>query len=794
MRLRSVARPVLVKHCYDCHGDGANKGKVAFDGFKSDEELLATRDLWTNVLKNLRADLMPPASRPRPTVAEKRRLEAWIKRDALGIDPRNPDPGRVTIRRLNRVEYRNTIRDLMGFDFKVEEELPPDDTGYGFDNIGDVLTVSPMLLEKYMQAAEVIAAAAVPRVPRVVQEKTVAASADRHSFYEPAKLTEVFSADESGQYRVALELEVAGQFDFDPGRSRVVFTIDDRELLRQEFGWQDKKIFRFEYAERWQAGPRRLALELTPLMPPTAGDQRKNAPTLRVVGVTVRGPLEPAHWARPKNFERFFSRDPPEDATLRRGYALEVLSRMATRAYRRPVDRPTLDRLVAIAEGVYSQPDKRFEDGIAQAMVPVLASPRFLFRVEDTEPVAAPSLPGHPLIDEYALASRLSYFLWSTMPDDELFLLADQGKLRRSLSAQVKRMLADPRSAALIENFVGQWLQTRDVDGIDINAKAVLARDDGNEKEVERLRQQLREQQAKAVDPKLPLTPEQTAEREKQRERIRQLSRPRVELDKELRAAMREETLRSFAHVVRNNRSVLELVDSDYTFLNEKLARHYGISGVTGTAMRRVALPANHVRGGVLTQGSVLVVTSNPTRTSPVKRGLFVLENVLGIPPPPPPADVPALEESERASADREPTLREILAIHRGKPLCNSCHNRMDPLGLALENFNALGMWRQKERGQPVDATGKLITGEPFTDIRQVKRVIATTRRSDFYRCLTEKLLTYALGRGLEYYDIEAVDQIVGRLDRDQGRFSTLLMAVIESTPFQKRRNASAQP
>ena len=246
-----------------------------------------------------------------------------------------------------------------------------------------------------------------------------------------------------------------------------------------------------------------------------------------------------------------------------------------------------------------------------------------------------------------------------------------------------------------------------------------------------------------------------------------------------------------FAHILRGDRSALELIDSDYTFLNERLAKHYGITNVTGNEMRRVALPADNPRGGVLTHGSVLIVTSNPTRTSPVKRGLFILDNILGTPPPPPPANVPPLEESEKEAEGRQPTLREVLAIHREKPLCNSCHNRMDPLGLALENFNALGMWRDKERGQPVDATGKLITGEPFEGVRDVKRILTTTRRADFYRCLTEKLLTYALGRGLEDYDVHTVDQIVESLEREQGRFSALLMGVIESAPFQKRRNPS---
>jgi hypothetical protein len=252
---------------------------------------------------------------------------------------------------------------------------------------------------------------------------------------------------------------------------------------------------------------------------------------------------------------------------------------------------------------------------------------------------------------------------------------------------------------------------------------------------------------------------------------------------------MRRETEMFFAAIVRDNRNVLELLDSDFTFLNERLAKHYGIPGVKGEEMRRVALPKDSPRGGLLTQGTVLVVTSNPTRTSPVKRGLFVLDNLLGTPAPPPPPDVPQLEEAEKSFKDREPTLREILQIHRDKPLCSACHARMDPLGLALENFNAMGMWREKERGQALDSGGKLITGESFDGVRALKRVLKEDHRADFYRCLTEKLLTYALGRGLEPSDVESVDRIIARLERENGRFNALLLGVIESTPFQKRRD-----
>ena len=396
----------------------------------------------------------------------------------------------MTLRRLNRVEYRNTIRDLMGVDFKVEEELPPDDTGYGFDNIGDVLTVSPMLLEKYMQAAESIVAEAVPRVSGVIAEQSIpgatfagapgARGRDRFSFYEATRLAHSFTAKDAGTYRITLDLSVAGQFDFDPGRCRLVLKVDDQEVWQSEFEWQDDKKFTREIEQKWAAGERQLALEVQPLTPVA---QKKNSLDLRLIAVRVSGPTEPEHRVRPRNFERFFSRDVPAEAAERHQYAQEILRKFATKAFRRPVDAQLLERLVALAEATAAEPGKSFEDGIAQAMVPVLSSPRFLFRVEKTEPPTSPT--AHPLLDEYALASRLSYFLWSTMPDEQLFQLAERGELREnSLREQVQRMLADRRAQALIENFVGQWLQVRDIDGIDINARAVLAAMAGEEREM----------------------------------------------------------------------------------------------------------------------------------------------------------------------------------------------------------------------------------------------------------------------------------------------------------------------
>ncbi|HYO23354.1 MAG TPA: DUF1592 domain-containing protein, partial [Lacipirellulaceae bacterium] len=419
----------------------------------------------------------------------------------------------------------------------------------------------------------------------------------------------------------------------------------------------------------------------------------------------------------------------------------------------------------------------------AQAMAAVLASPRFLYREESVQGDAADPFP---LVDEYALASRLSYFLWSSMPDEELFRLAGENKLRASLREQVERMMADPKFDQFIEQYAGQWLRARDIETALVDARAVLSRENPDP-ERDRLRERFRALQR--LDP-ATMTEAQLAELRQTRREFETRFRAfrRAELSRDMRRAMRRETEMAFAHVVREDRSLVELIDADYTFLNARLAKHYGIEGVEGDKMRKVQLPEGSPRGGVLTQGTTLVVTSNPDRTSPAKRGLYVLEAILGVPPAPPPPDIPSLEDVEEQITDHAPTGRELLELHRADPLCHSCHNRMDPLGLALESFNALGAFREKERGVEIDTSGELVTGEEFAGIRELKRALATSRRRDYYRCATEKMLTYALGRGLEYYDVEAVDQILSRLEAADGRASALMLGIVESAPFQRVR------
>ena len=770
--------PLLEKYCYDCHGNGIGKGRVTLDEFKSDAEVLAQRDLWLAALKNVRAGLMPPLEEDvaRPTEAEINTLTHWIKYDAFGIDPQNPDPGRVTTRRLNRVEYRNTIRDLMGFDFNSEVEFPPDDSGNGFDNNGDVLTISPLLLEKYLAAAEAIVGRAVPKVSKIMPERVATGrdfrregggTGENLNARNAATVSRTFTVEHAEKYQVVIELEKAGSFDFDPSHCKVIARIDAEEKFVEDVVWTERRTIKREFEVDWAAGRHVVSFEVVPLEPanapaeaakmagaaPAASTERRQARpstsvTVRIASVQVRGPLNPKFWTTPENYSRFFPRpEAPTELAARDAYAKELLGKFATRAFRRPVDDAKVEQLVGLAREIYREPGKTFEEGISRSMMAVLGSPRFLFRVEGTEPAAASER--FAPVDEYALASRLSYFLWSTMPDEELFDLAARGELRRQLRPQVERMLKDAKAQAFVRNFTGQWLQARDVEFVPINTRVVFG---VNAPSVLRNRD------------------------------------GRIEFSGEFRRFMRSETEMYFDHIIREDRSVLELVDSDYTFLNEKLAGLYGVPDVTGDHMRLVKLPADSARGGIITQGTVLAVTSNPTRTSPVKRGLFILENILGTPPPPPPPDVPDLEEAKKEFGGREPKLSEMLAVHRSNKLCNSCHQRMDPLGLAMENFNALGAWRETDAGQPIEPAGRLITGEKFADVRELKRVLSRDRKLDVYRCLTEKLMTYALGRGLDYYDTHTLDDIVDRLNRADGRMSVLMMGVIESPAFQKQR------
>ncbi len=800
VRFQKEVKPILTQFCIGCHNAELKKGGIAFDQVDGNPALLEDRQLWWKTLKMVRAGIMPPKNKPHPEAKQIEQIVSWIKSSAFKIDPRDPDPGRVTVRRLNRTEYRNTIRELLGVNFDTTAEFPADDTGHGFDNIGEVLTMSPLLLEKYIAAARAIVGQAVPMAPKVVAEKRLPGRSFRLagsaapargagdsltlSYYKPATGSLVTRAEHAGHYQVVLDLSanekyVDGVFDYN--KCRLLFKVDGKTLLDQEYTRQGGRPFHYEYPQEWAGGDHELAIELIPLTPKEK--QVRNL-TMRVIAVTMRGPLEEKYWVPPPHYRRYFPETVPEGAAERRAYARRLLERFANRAFRRPVDEATIQRLVQLAENVYGKPGRTFEAGIAQAMTVVLASPCFLFREEASQPGSSGP---HPLIDEYSLATRLSYFLWSSMPDDQLFRLAAANKLRENLKPQLARMLTDPRSGEFIRNFIGQWLQARDIQTVPINARAVISRDETPDPKAQQRQARFRE-----LNRKPPASLTETEKKELAQVRtsffggFRRFAQ--FELNDELRRAMHQETEMLFEHILKKDRSLTELIENDYTFLNERLAKHYGIEGVKGDQMRLVKLPPGSPRGGVLTQGTVLAITSNPDRTSPVKRGLFILDNILGTPPAPPPPDIPPLEDAIAGLKGKPPTLRETLKLHRSESLCSSCHNRMDPLGLAFEHFNALGRFREKERNQEIDTSGQLITGESFKTVQELKHILVTKRCRDVYRCLTEKLLTYALGRGLDYNDVEAVDRIVERLEKENGRPSALLAGVIESAPFQKRR------
>jgi hypothetical protein len=538
-----------------------------------------------------------------------------------------------------------------------------------------------------------------------------------------------------GEVIVPLKLRRPGKYQI---RTRAYGQQAGTEPPKMEIRLNDKAIETFE-VKATEGRPRRYDMEIE-LVP---GEQKLSAAyinnynsdndpaatkpgdrNLFIDFVEVIGPL--GETDLPPTHERIFFRTPR--SVFDTETARAIIDGFAQRAYRRPLAKEELDRLVEFFSH-WANDTKSFEAGIKMTLQTVLISPNFLFRGELQPEPDNPAFT-HP-INEYALAARLSYFLWSTMPDETLRAAAAAGSLRTNLVSQVRRMLADPRADALIQNFTGQWLQTRAI------ATVTPAR------------------------------------------------RPFRRFNEELRAAMKEETELFCEEILRQDRSVLEFLSADYTYLNERLANHYGIKGVSGDKFQRVSL-AGTPRRGILTQGSILTLTSNPTRTSPVKRGLFVLENILGTPPPPPPPDVPLLPEGRRGELSG--TLRQRMEQHRKDTLCSSCHARMDPIGFSFENFDGIGAWREEEAGQPIDPSGQLVSGESFSGAQQLTELLLSTKRNEFLRCLAGKMLTYALGRGTEYYDRCAVDQIVARLEQNEYRFSELVIGVVQSAPFQLRR------
>ena len=724
-------KPVLEEFCWDCHGDGAKKGGLALDKHVSPKEMLSDRQMWKHVLENMSQRVMPPDRKPQPNDQQRDLVAKWIEEEVFQTDCSNPDPGRVTIRRLNRAEYNNTIRDLVGVDFQPAADFPADDSGYGFDNIGDVLSLPPIMLEKYLAAAEKVMDSAI-----VVGNANLPKNHYRWQrleggtkFGDVAKVLvsngEVsiennFTKDGEYVFRVRAFQQRAGK-----EAAKMCLKLGGTVLKEFDVPNEESSPGTFTIKSRVNAGKYRVSAAFLNdfYQKPPPGKRNPIDRNLYIQFIEVEGPTDVPP-DLPETHRRIFVAKPEGGNKLEA--ARKIVSEFTRRAYRRPVKPEEVERLLQIFKMADANKEP-FERSIQLTLQAVLVSPQFLFRGEiQPEPDNPQRI--YP-VNEYSLASRLSYFLWSSMPDEQLFDYASRGQLRRNLGQQVQRMLRDHKAKALVENFAGQWLMLRNLDIV-------------------------------SPDPKLF-----------------------PEYDDTLKSLMRKETESLFDYIMREDRSIYEFITADYTFINERLAEHYDIPGVKGDQFQKISL-AGTPRRGVLTQASILTLTSNPTRTSPVKRGLFVLENLLATPPPPPPPDVPPLEENKRLTG----TLRQQLEQHRENAACASCHARMDPIGFGLENFDAIGGWREKDNEAAIEPFGKLVSGEDFKGPVELNKILATNKRKEFVHCIVEKMLTYALGRGLEFYDKCAQDEIARGLEKNGDKFSVLVLEIVKSVPFQLRR------
>lgn len=726
-----AVRPVLANTCAACHNASMASGGLNVSQLSEASSVIQQREAWEKILQKVRTGEMPPAGIPRPPDAQ---IAAFVKSIEAEFEKADrsiaPDPGRVTARRLNRSEYANTIRDLLAVDFRAEADFPTDDSGHGFDNIGDVLTVSPVLMEKYMVAAERIAARAIGADPLPkpleaqyhTKDKTIRRP-------HPSTVEAAHRIEWDGEYIVRIGLP--GERAPDGKPVTLGFWMDGKLLHTMPVETKPSKLVYFSpYSEE----------EIRLYLP--EGDHAFRAGFINDDFVAKLGPKEIYDGKKNKflNSLVFIGPFPSKvekasrkkilicDPNTGDACARRIIAALARGAYRRPVTRNEVSSLMRFVAAARTE-GQTVEQGIQLAIEVMLVSPHFLFRIERDPDLANP-VRVHK-ISQIELASRLSYFLWSSMPDDELLDLAEAGNLRAPgvVDAQLKRMLADERAAALADNFAGQWLETRNLDSV-------------------------------RPDPqKFP------------------------EWGPELRDAMKTETRMFFEAMLRENRPLSEFLDARFTFLNDRLAKHYGIGGVTGPEFRRVEL-ATEQRGGILSHASILTVSSYPTRTSPVIRGKYVLQNILGAPPPPPPPDVPVLDEEAVGNSG---TLRQQLEKHRTNPTCAACHNRMDVLGFGLENYDATGKWRILDGKFPIDSSGTLPGGKSFSSPAELTALLKSDL-SDFTRCVVEKMLTYSLGRGLEQYDKRTVDDIGRKVAASGYRFHTLLQAIVHSLPFQSRR------
>lgn len=720
--------PLLIQYCYDCHGDGADKGGITLDGHSSQAILKADGPLWERVLENIENGVMPPPDKPQLSHEQVALIGRWIDEVVFHQDCNNPDPGRVTIRRLNREEYNNTVRDLLGVRFRPADDFPADDSGYGFDNIGDVLSLSPVLLEKYLRAAKQIVDVAMPTEPafgktirqstaQLAQRGSGRRSGDARVLVSSGEISGTFDVGEAGEY--AFRFSAFGD-QIKAGPVRTEIRHNDRPLRKLDIPDRANNPGIYEHRIKLTPGRHKFATLFINDYWNAKTDEDRN---YYVNWIEMTGPIR-------KRERTQFQRETfttAVDKGNRDGVAQQIIGDFAAKAFRRVVEDEEVERLTKFVQ-LARQNGEDFEAGIKLAFQAVLVSPHFLFRGElQPDPDNQESVHD---IDEHALASRLSYFLWSSTPDEELMRRASQGRLRESLDEQIERMLSDSRAEALAKNFAGQWLQLRDLDLVQPN------------------------------DEKFP------------------------GYDDDLKRGMRIESEMLFSRIKNEDRSILEFITADYTHVNERLARHYGIKGITGDGFVQVSLRDTN-RRGILAHASVLTITSHPDRTSPVKRGQWVLNSILGTPPPPAPDDVPTLEDAGRKLTG---PLRQQMEQHRSNKVCASCHKLMDPIGFGLENFDAIGRWRDTDGGGKIDASGELNTGDRFKGPLELSEILADSRSDLFVRNLTRTMLTYALGRGLEHYDKCAVKEIAVHLKANDYRFSALIEGIVNSVPFQKRR------
>jgi hypothetical protein len=725
--------PFLKSNCVLCHNAKLKVGGLTLEGYRDAKSALKDRELWEKVVQKLRTGQMPPKGMPVPPAEEISSVTGWFETQFARLDrDMKPDPGRVTARRLNRVEYNNTVRDLLGVDFKPASDFPADDSGYGFDNIGDVLSLSPVLMEKYLTAAERIARKAIvaDAPPKPTREKIE---------HFPAKGEESPAQNLTARHPFPVEGDylVRGLVNGRHEALLITLWLDGKELKTFPVDTDDEAPRVGEMRLHVPAGEHELKATLLhddtrPDAEPDPNEEKVKDKKKKVGRdpfvdrFEIIGPYNPHARPLTESHKRIFvcghapGEHRPECARL-------IVAALARRAYRRPVSDAEIGNLVRFINLAQKNGDS-FEQGVRVALEAILVSPHFLFRIENDANPNNPAVSHR--IDDYELASRLSYFLWSSMPDQELFRLAGERKLHKPevIDAQVRRMLLDPKSVALVDNFAGQWLELRNLDSF------------------------------KPDPDRFP------------------------NFDEDLRQAMRQETRLFFEAVIHEDRSILDFIDGKFTFLNERLAKHYGIAGVTGPEFRRVALTGDE-RSGILTQASILTVSSYPTRTSPVLRGKWILDNFLNDPPPPPPPGTPNLNESAIGATS---SMRQQLQQHRANPACASCHTRMDPLGFGLENYDTIGHWRTQDGKFPIDSTGTLPGDKSFSTPAEMKEILKADRDA-FARCLTEKMLTYALGRGVERYDRPAVNLISRRLAASDYRFSRMVLEIVKSLPFEER-------